>query len=300
MSKEFDTSWFDLKNYEAFKTMPISGWIWQLMKRHDYMDAVRVSNPDREDTAGFLLSLATTLKSGVIPNIPQMPPESLAFKANCGEHTFSTTSVDSLTSKGLWYLATHEKLKHVWDACQHVDEFLFSDDVPFDDDLSTVACTPVEDDPKTVLSSKIASTPIDFHIRESMTPGAGVYIHTSAHLVVDLSATDEQIKMDFSHWLKHFRQEIQYQNKRKLFSQTDFNYWIEYSVIPYMDLIFIAKIEGKKITQNKLARLIFPNEYEVDVVERVRKVTKPTAEWLTTNEIFIALITQYSYEKRME
>jgi hypothetical protein len=34
MTTEFDTSWFDLKNYEAFKTMPIENWILQLAERH--------------------------------------------------------------------------------------------------------------------------------------------------------------------------------------------------------------------------------------------------------------------------
>jgi len=115
--------------------------------------------------------------------------------------------------------------------------------------------------------------------------------------VINLSATNEQIQNDLIHWLTHYRQAVNDQNQKKLFTQVDFDYWVEYGVIQYLDLMLIAKIEGKKITQNKLARMIFPNEYDVDIVERVRKVTKPTAEWLIKSEIYRALSTQLAYEK---
>ena len=116
-------------------------------------------------------------------------------------------------------------------------------------------------------------------------------------MVINLSATDEQIKNDVNHWLTHYRKAVAYQRQKKLFNQVDFDYWVEYGVIPYLDLVLIAKTMEKKITQNKLARLIFPNEFDVDVVERIRKVTKPTAEWLINNEIHRTLSTQLTYEK---
>lgn len=48
MSKELDTSWFDLKNYEPFKTMSIEGWIWQLEARQfNYFDCERLNSKER-------------------------------------------------------------------------------------------------------------------------------------------------------------------------------------------------------------------------------------------------------------
>lgn len=79
-------------------------------------------------------------------------------------------------------------------------------------------------------------------------------LEPSAHVVINLSASDEQIKNDFSHWLTHYRQAINYQHLKMLFTQADFEYWVEYGVIPYLDLVLIAKIEDKKITQNKMAQ----------------------------------------------
>ena len=120
---------------------------------------------------------------------------------------------------------------------------------------------------------------------------------SDAHVVIDLSATDEQIMNDFSNWLEYFRKYIDYPTQKKLITQSDFDQWIEYRVIPYLDLALIAKLEGKKITQNQIARLIFPDEYEVDIVERLRKVTKPIAQRLIKNEIQTTLSTQLVYEK---
>ncbi|WP_340122233.1 DUF6387 family protein [Methylobacter svalbardensis] len=116
-------------------------------------------------------------------------------------------------------------------------------------------------------------------------------------VTINLSATDEQIKNDFNRWLIDCRQVTGIESQKKLFTQDDFDYWIRYGVIPYLDLLLIAKIERKKITQNKLAKLIFPDEYNVDIVGRLRQVTKPEAERLISQEIHRALQSQLDYEK---
>ena len=40
MTDDCSASWFNLKNYEAFKTMPIEGWIWQIEQRVLYSKIV--------------------------------------------------------------------------------------------------------------------------------------------------------------------------------------------------------------------------------------------------------------------
>lgn len=276
MAKELDTSWFDLKNYDALKTMSTEGWIWQLIARDHYhkVERNRLLSHDEDDR--YLSSVASVLKSGVIADDPNYPHEMHNRRAEgvLEGQPFSTVSVNSLVSSDLWRMAKDNELAHVWEACEYAWDSVF--EVDRNDDLI-----------------EIAHAPHDFHIKQY----SHFEIETSAHVEVNLSATDEQIKNDFAHWLTHYRQAINYQHKKKLFTQVDFDYWVEYGVIPYLDLVLIAKIDGKKITQNKLARMIFPDEYEVDIVERLRKITKPTAEWLIKSEICSALSTQLAYEK---
>jgi len=68
VTKELDTSWFDLKNYEALKTMSIEDWIWQLDLRTHYhgmaFSSVWASHVNPDD---YLLPVAERLKTGVIP-----------------------------------------------------------------------------------------------------------------------------------------------------------------------------------------------------------------------------------------
>lgn len=290
MAKELDTSWFDLKNYEAFKTMSIEGWIYQFIVRDHYhrLERNRLVGSDEHDRE--LSWVVSTLKPGVIEDSPNYPHDMHNRRAEgvLDGPPFSTASVNSLTSYDLWRMTKNDDLSHVWEACEHALDSSFEvDQDPFEADQDSFEVEHNSD------LFEIADAPHDFYIKQY----SHFDIEPYAHVVINLSATDEQIKNDFSHWLTHYRQAISYQNQKRLFTQVDFDYWVEYGVIPYLDLALIAKIEGKKITQNKLARMIFPNEYDVDIVERVRKVTKPTAEWLIKSEIYAALSTQLAYEK---
>ena len=117
-----------------------------------------------------------------------------------------------------------------------------------------------------------------------------------------MNAPDEQIKKDFSHWLLHYRKAAGYhlpkkKIHKKLFTQKTFDYWIKYGLIPYIDLVLVAKMEGKEITQEKLGELIFPDEPSVDQAYRIRTITKPEAERLIKHKVHQSLIQQAANEK---
>lgn len=139
------------------------------------------------------------------------------------------------------------------------------------------------------------STPYDFRHKQYFNRD---YISSIAHVTVDLDATNEQIENDFSLWLTNYRKASGYRDpeqKRdeKLFDQATFDYWIEYGLIPYIDLILIAKIEGKTITRKKLGELIFPDEFlDVNTEERIKTLTKPKAEKLLEDSTWWSLLGQ--------
>lgn len=68
MAKELDTSWFDLKNYDALKTMSTEGWIWQLIARDQYhkVERNRLLSHDKDQHDRYLSSIASVLKSGLL------------------------------------------------------------------------------------------------------------------------------------------------------------------------------------------------------------------------------------------
>jgi hypothetical protein len=93
---------------------------------------------------------------------------------------------------------------------------------------------------------------------------------------IDLSASDEQLIDNFSRWLLLQRESTS--NKRSArITKAHFKDWAESKVLAYFDLVTIAKIDGLRISNHMLGDLLFPDEIDVDVSERIRKVTKVKA-----------------------
>jgi hypothetical protein len=294
VSKEFDTSWFNLKNYEILKKLSIDGWAEVISTRYliNYYYHIHINNSNDHQSQLFskelnyhlILKKVATIKNGIVTNNEDVK-KGRKYNVSLDKYSdsFGTISVNSISSYQLNQLATDKNLSKVWKACKHKQEVEESR-VFYDEDI-----IPINPD-ETLF--KIAESPHDTNIRERF-GGSG----SLAYVSINLSATDEQIKKDFNHWLTNYRKVADHHSEKKLFKQTNFDHWIKIGVIPYLDLVLIAKIEGKKITQNKLARMIFPDEYDVDTVGRIRQVTKPEAEKLIKNKIHVALSAQSAYEK---
>jgi hypothetical protein len=114
----------------------------------------------------------------------------------------------------------------------------------------------------------------------------------SSEVVVDLTATDEQIINDFRQWLTDYRKSIGYTPIKKSFTEKHLFEWTQWRLLPYLDLKIVSCIEGKELKLSRVARLLFEDEYEIDIVDRLRRTTKPKAEWLIKDETIDAILTQ--------
>lgn len=268
MAEELDTSWFDLKNYEAFKTMSILKWADALERRaslYDVYNAACMAKDDsvKRDQLELLcgLSEVSLLKTNPTKTSIDYDPDH-----------FYSSSVNCITRRVVWDLAR---------------------------DYGFVSV------PDNSLYKKIP-------LRHSGMCRGG----NNAVATINLSATDEQIKNDFNHWLINYRKQVGLVNRldkgkskkkekedvikapeSKLIAQDDFDYWVKFGVIPYLDLMLIAKMEGKRITQNQLASLIFPNDYDVGTTDRLRDTTKPMAERLINQKTHKTLLAQLTTKK---
>ncbi len=78
-----------------------------------------------------------------------------------------------------------------------------------------------------------------------------------AHLMVNLRATDKQIRDDFAKWLAAWRNSTakviqgDYQNK--------ISHWADSRVLPYMDLELFSKLTGKGISRAMKFNMLFPS-----------------------------------------
>lgn len=302
MSKEFDTSWFDLKNYDKLNELDLYGWVEQIGIRQGTFDDIEVRKHILNDIGTYLEKI-TIVKGELNLNeeeFEELLEEDEEFheilngleefdltsiskrikhnpmvtrwprgKYETGRYPFScdTISVYGTSAAEHWHIANDDKLSDIWELLK---PGWFMNEITHE-------------------QAKLIHSPIDIIYK---TKDISCRYDTSTHVTIELAASDEQIMSDFRQWLTEYRKVTARTTIKKYFSQSDFEYWIKYGAIPYIDLLLMTKVEGKKITDNKLSKLIFPNEYDVDIVGRLRDTTKKIASTLMRHETLCALQLQ--------
>jgi len=112
---------------------------------------------------------------------------------------------------------------------------------------------------------------------------------------VDLGLPDEMLVSDFKGWLALKRLEMKEHGRRTPpkgeFGDADFAEWQKKRALAYIDLELFCSLAGHRLTDKQFANLLFPEEFDVDTTERVRKVVRPCASFLmdyTTIEVLDA------------
>lgn len=102
---------------------------------------------------------------------------------------------------------------------------------------------------------------------------------------IDFNNNDEKIIRDFSEWLANERRINNEESRSQKKTDNDLKKLLEYKVLPYIDLFLWGEITGITLTQYQLAQLLFPNEFEVDIKDRLRSVTRPKAMELLESRV---------------
>ncbi len=109
---------------------------------------------------------------------------------------------------------------------------------------------------------------------------------------IDLHATEEKIVSEFRQWLKNIRSERGIQAPSKRIGDSDVTDWLNYGLLPYLDLTNWAAANDKAITQQVMGVALFPDEYDVNLAERIRKVVTPMARAVANESFTDALRAQ--------
>ncbi|MBN3777953.1 hypothetical protein G3O06_10350 [Burkholderia sp. Ac-20345] len=120
----------------------------------------------------------------------------------------------------------------------------------------------------------------------------GVDISGEVFVSVDLYASEEKLIDDFRIWLRATRSALGAPNIKRRFSGTDFERWHQNRILGYLDLTFWAQINGFRLTNEVIGSALFPNEYNVSLSERVRKVVAPLALSASSSPFIEALLSQ--------
>jgi hypothetical protein len=263
LANELDTSWFDLSKYRGIDTFGLREWERQLSVR-SYM--WWCSTNDSESFPEICDIWLERIKTA--PLIPNYEGDKSTWQKQREYNPACFYSVFSTPAYHFWCAPNDNRLSDVWAACSLEDEGKATEE-----------------------QYKLANTPYNWLYFQR-----GVSSEELTNVVVDLTASDEQIIKDFRKWLIAYRKACGFYSHEKNFTIKNFAEWNKWRLLPYIDLILVGKANRAEITQPRIARLIFDDEFEVDIVDRLRRTTKPKAEWLIREETVTAMRAQIEGE----
>ena len=273
--------WFKPSKYEDFRKIALHQWYWQLYIRqalynHFYhgWNASHVSvyfcaehikvNPE----LSFDLSVAIWIKS--IKSVPVLPDSKyIKFTSDIKKPTVYPLSIERM-----YTLSLDTGIDDVWKEC--CDKW---NTLELDDDSD-------------------AYKDVD-EVRYNACKNQCENDEAFFHLSVDLYATDEQIVNDFEFWLVEARKKYNRKpaqespdpkrtKKKKNFSDKDMGIWVNDRIIQYLDLKIISAFEEKKITNEGLGEILFPDISG----DKVRRTVKDKALLLISDEMMKAFASQ--------
>ncbi|MBU9373430.1 hypothetical protein KTE28_03665 [Burkholderia multivorans] len=125
----------------------------------------------------------------------------------------------------------------------------------------------------------------------------GSTVPSTVRVRVDLNSSDEKIVSDFRAWLAETRRRTGITVKKRRFSDSDFHDWAEKRVLAYIDLKIWQEKSNVRLTNHVIGTALFPDEFDVALSERVRKVVAPLAEFAVAGSTITALYSQIMSEQ---
>jgi hypothetical protein len=119
------------------------------------------------------------------------------------------------------------------------------------------------------------------------------YLQSECITKIDLNFPDDVLIEHFKKWLSAIRSEHP-QPKTKYFKQSDFNSWVLYGVLPYLDLKIWEREKNVRIPNRVIADAIY--QPGVGGEETVRKTTAPLVEYLLSEEALNQLAGQITLQ----
>ncbi len=266
MTDVLDWSWFDLKKYEPMRNFSLEDWFNQIYARQVlyhflFSDELKEERDKARTNKEWLKNEGVLDWVGQIQDNPVLKWNEKSLNNYYGfynEYPFNTLSVISTPALYMWNSVTDSRFSDVWKCCE-------SDD-----------------------TNPLANTPYDLLFKQK---GIRDY-EQNISVIVDFSASDEQIIKDFKHWLTEFRKAIEYRPIKKNFTDKNLAKWFDWRVLPYLDVIIYAEVEQIKLTQCQIAKKIYTDNRDIDFTERVRVTTKPNAELLMRSETLDTICNQ--------
>ena len=241
--------WFNLENYRCFKNLSAKNWADQLNKR----SLLAIENS--VEIGEIELFLKHIESNPIVPGGGNYhgATDSTITNTNCSNSNDKSKlvqkSVSTLTCENAFYFA--EELAEIK---EEIDEG----------------------------NQKFCNLPIDEYFQQKGIIGEGLI-----NLTINLNAPDDILKQEFKSILEATRDQYQYLEGGRI-SKNILTHLYQSRVIPYIDLTIWINFKGLNVPYHALGGWLFPDE-EVDISEKIRKVTKPWRARATSNDFIVTI-----------
>lgn len=260
---------FDIEKYKSLSQIDLRKWLEIISDRSSVFNDIKKCQRSKEEIPYWFEDVTEEFLRDPMKAISKTDVTMSSYAEMSGDayrkKLLDIGSVKCLTYIDVWSLASNiERLKHADDAMKqdwHI---------------------PSEAD-KYSQEWRMANFPVFMNSNSKKIEPVGD--EKNLQIVVSIAATDEQIIKDFTSWLKNIRSHKNMgPTEKKNFNKKNINEWIEFKLIPYVDLAIWAASRNSVITQSLMANLLFPQSPDDGDIfydaERIRKSTKRKAEYL--------------------
>ena len=265
--KKSDFSWFDIGKYDALKEMKLDWWSGGLMLRAILRSMAKQQSRHTE-IDGKMLNMVIT--NPVPTDIT--PKYRGAILSKGFSSVYDRTSYDVFSDR---YALDNENLADIREAGERFYEQM-------------------------EIEKKFLSRPkiLDESFDDALTNRGFTDQNRVRQVNVDIAATDEQLILDFKEWLSKKREVTCIRPPSKNLSEKDMNEWIKHRVLALIDIDIFCLYTNTTISNAVVGALLFPEEFDVDLSERIRKVVRPLARTLTAHGFIGALDNQLAVAER--
>lgn len=289
-TKDFDGSWFKLEKYDGLKELDLLGWYQQIIAREWLLSVKPRTDRSKKQFDASRLEFLKQIKeinpifeSGY--DFQKVNPRLYLRKIGDTnrwisgyKYSFNTATVQSTTLGRIRKLGTKKEFDEIWKLCD--DLYLSAGDSnipqlveePYDlinlkYDYFQIESIKYNQYLDNEFVESLESMSKDDKIEADMVLNEtyqNKFHKLYANITVDLNASNEQIIIDFTHWLRSYKKAIGYKTQKTTFTTDNFKNWITDKLLPFIDLHLIAKLENTELTLAESQRLLkVPNENKV-------------------------------------
>lgn len=268
--KASNISWFKLSNYDSVADFSSQEWLSAISNRVNALEVISAPDSSFFNDPTFEMRRAAytywedVRKYGVERNHPKNDGKSLIDEAlrairryRVRKNTGNVGAIKNLTE---------------WDAISHLfnteeNELIIKDVRDFEAINDRWWEAFVKGDSSVLRSREIIAGKYDRTL-------SSAYEDRHGYISVNLDASDAQIMKDIHGWLEFQRKTIARPTRLTPIISSDFEEWSRYKILPYFDLATLSALDGQRISNHSMGNVLFPDELNIDVTERIRKVTK--------------------------